>query len=565
MEGLHAITCKAVNVGMFKGASIGQGNLNISRLFYADDAIFIGEWSQSNVYNVICMLRCFYLMNGIKINVHKSKLLGLCVSDDDILDMASVLSCGVSKLPLTYIGLPVECNMGRCENWKYIIQKFSSKMSQWKARLLSVGGRLSLIKSVVGNLPTYYMSLYLMPTTVQKVLESMRNKFFIGGNLDEKKVTWVKWNSCLASKAMGGLGIGSIYALNVSLLFKWIWRFRCHPNDLWAKVIKGIHGQHGGIGTGRIAKSNASPWNVIVRSVSQLQLKGIDLLASCNRSLGDGKSVVFWEEYWCGDRPLKELFPRVYALDRDKRCTVAQRVNIIDWNNVLRRNPRGGVESSQFDDMKALISNVELSDNKDGWKWALNSTGFSVASARKYVDEHILQGGLSSTRWNKSVPIKVNVFRWRLSMNKLPTMVNLDRKGIDVGSLLCPVCSEYVENGDHLFFSCGMAHDLWELLARWCDLDISGVSNFAEWISWLDACQMTKTSRYILGGIADTMLWSIWNFRNALLFSTSKPKKATFWDSIVYQSFLWISSRNPKLSFSWVGWLDNPIVNIASL
>ena len=73
------------------------------------------------------------------------------------------------------------------------------------------------------------------------------------------------------------------------------------------------------------------------------------------------------------------------------------------------------MESSQFDDMKALTSNVELSDNKDGWKWALNSTGFFVVSARKYVDEHILQGGLSSTRWNKSVPIKVNVFRWRLS------------------------------------------------------------------------------------------------------------------------------------------------------
>ncbi|PWA41601.1 RNA-directed DNA polymerase, eukaryota, Reverse transcriptase zinc-binding domain protein [Artemisia annua] len=276
--------------------------------------------------------------------------------------MASVLGCGVSKLPLTYLGLHVGCNMGRCENWKCIIQKFSSKMSQWKVLLLLVGGRLSLIKSVVGGRISYYMSLYLMPATVQKVLESMRNMFFIRGNLDEKKVTWVKWNTCLASKAMGGLGIGSIYALNVSLLFKWIWIFRCYTNDLWAKVIKGIHGQHGGIGTERLAKSNASPWNVIVRSVSQLQLEGIDLLSSCNRSLGDGKSIVFWEESWCGDRPLKELFPRVYALDRDKRCT-------------------------------ALISNVELSENKDGWKWALNSTGFSVASARKYSVNYY--GGLA--------------------------------------------------------------------------------------------------------------------------------------------------------------------------
>ncbi|PWA41840.1 reverse transcriptase domain, Zinc finger, CCHC-type [Artemisia annua] len=75
-----------------------------------------GEWSQSNAYNLIRMLRCFYLMSGLKINVHKSKLLGLCVSDDDILDMASVLGCGVSKLPLTYLGVPVGCNMGRSEN-----------------------------------------------------------------------------------------------------------------------------------------------------------------------------------------------------------------------------------------------------------------------------------------------------------------------------------------------------------------------------------------------------------------------------------------------------------------
>ncbi|PWA44163.1 RNA-directed DNA polymerase, eukaryota [Artemisia annua] len=113
---------------------------------------------------------------------------------------------------------------------------------------------------------------------------------------------------------------------------------------------------------------------------------------------------------------------KVVDIDRDKRCTVAQHVNIINWNNVLRRNPIGGVESSQFDDMKALISNVKLSDNKDSWKWALNSTWLSVASARKYVDEYIFQGGLSSARWNKSVPIKVNIFWWRLYLNKLPAM-----------------------------------------------------------------------------------------------------------------------------------------------
>ncbi|GKC55447.1 RNA-directed DNA polymerase, eukaryota, reverse transcriptase zinc-binding domain protein [Tanacetum coccineum] len=572
MESLHVITYKAVNIGMFKGASIREGNLDILHLFYADDAIFVGEWSQHNAHNFICMLRCIYLVSGLKINVYKSKLVGVSVFNKNVTDMATVLGCGAAKLPMTYLGVPVGCsNLGRVDNWKCIVQKFTAKMSQWKARLLSVGGRVSLIKSVVCNLPTYYLSLYKMPTCVQKKLEYMRNKFFVGGDLGDKKVTWVKWNVCLASKALGGLGVSdenvidmatvlgcgvaklpmtylggdlgdkkvtwvkwnvclaskalgglsieSIYALNMSILFKCIWRFCCNPNDLWAR----------------------------------LQSKGVNLLASCKRSLGDGMNISFWDETWCGDSPLNVLFPRVYALEGDKKCKVAHRINVSNWNMVLRRAPRGGVESSQLEDLKALIQNILISDNKDGWKWSLDSNGFSVASARKYIDEHILPCGLSCTRWNKGVPIKVNVFLWRLNLDKLPSLVNMDRKGMDIDSLLCPVCGDHVESVDHLFFSCGMARELWRLLARWCDLDITSVANIAEWFLWVDACKVTKTARYILEGIAATLMWSIWNFHNALIFSDCKPKKATLWDSIVSQS-LRITSR--------IGWLGNLIDNV---
>ncbi|GKB28401.1 putative RNA-directed DNA polymerase, eukaryota, reverse transcriptase zinc-binding domain protein [Tanacetum coccineum] len=142
MEGLHAIVSKAVNTGLFKGASIGHGNINISHLLYADDAIFVGEWSNSNAYNLICLLRCFYMVSGLKINMHKSKFSGVNVPDEDVSNMALVLGCGVAKLQMMYLGVPVGCNMGRCDYWERIVQKFESKMSQWKAKLLSVGGHL---------------------------------------------------------------------------------------------------------------------------------------------------------------------------------------------------------------------------------------------------------------------------------------------------------------------------------------------------------------------------------------------------------------------------------------
>nr|GEU55362.1 putative RNA-directed DNA polymerase, eukaryota, reverse transcriptase zinc-binding domain protein [Tanacetum cinerariifolium] len=56
MEGLHAIVSKAANLGIFKCTSLGANNLCISHLMYADDAIFMGEWSVNNVNNLLCIL-----------------------------------------------------------------------------------------------------------------------------------------------------------------------------------------------------------------------------------------------------------------------------------------------------------------------------------------------------------------------------------------------------------------------------------------------------------------------------------------------------------------------------
>lgn len=222
MEGLHAVIRKALLIGLFKGALIGQRGFRMSHLIYADDVVFMGDWSLQNANNLIGILRCFFVTSGLKINVQKSKLLGVGVDHAESSEMASILGCGVSTLPLTYLGVPVGCNMSRIDNWKGVLDKFKHKLSTWNSRTLSVGGRLALIKAVLGNLPTYYMSLYKVPVAVEKNLESMRNNFFVGGDSEDRKMTWVAWKKCMASKEYGGLGVGSIYALNRALLFKWI-------------------------------------------------------------------------------------------------------------------------------------------------------------------------------------------------------------------------------------------------------------------------------------------------------------------------------------------------------
>ncbi|GKB66579.1 hypothetical protein Tco_0927991, partial [Tanacetum coccineum] len=312
--GLHVVIRKALLIGLFKGALIGQRGIMMSQLMYDDDVILLGD---CNLWRV-------------------------GVDHEESSKLASVLGCGVLVLPFTYLGVHVGCNMSRLANWKDVVDKFKHKLSTWNSHTLSVGGRLALIKVVLGNLPTYYMSLYKVPSAIERNLESMRNNFFIGGDLEDRKMTWVAWKKCLASKEHGGLGVGSIFALNRALMFKWIWRFMVTFEDLWIKVIKNIYGNSGRIGEASFPSSASSPWIAILKATKHLTEKGIDLLSLCKRKVGDGSSISFWDDDWCGDRPLKLQFPRVYALDDAKSCTVVERLRLLDWFSVFRRPPRGG-------------------------------------------------------------------------------------------------------------------------------------------------------------------------------------------------------------------------------
>lgn len=78
--------------------------------------IFMEGWYLCNASNLINMLQCFFLSSGLKIDVHKSKLLGIGVFVDDITEMSSVLGCRASTLTLIYLGVLVGCNMVRIVN-----------------------------------------------------------------------------------------------------------------------------------------------------------------------------------------------------------------------------------------------------------------------------------------------------------------------------------------------------------------------------------------------------------------------------------------------------------------
>ncbi|GJV46643.1 RNA-directed DNA polymerase, eukaryota, partial [Tanacetum coccineum] len=96
---------------------------------------------------------------------------------------------------------------------------------------------------------------------------------------------------------------------------------------------------------------------------------------------------------------------------------------------------------------------------------------FSVKFVCQLIDDSNLPKEEVATRWVKVMPIKINVFARRVRLDKLPTRLNLSLKGIDISTIVCPLCHASVESGSHIFFSCPMARHLWRKLMRWWELE----------------------------------------------------------------------------------------------
>ena len=111
MEGLNVALEAARDQRIFKGIDITYGGLTISHLFYVDDALFVGEWSQSNLKNLACILQCFHVTSGLKVNCHKSKVFGIGVSELESTNWANILGCVSGTLPFNYRGVPVGANV----------------------------------------------------------------------------------------------------------------------------------------------------------------------------------------------------------------------------------------------------------------------------------------------------------------------------------------------------------------------------------------------------------------------------------------------------------------------
>ena len=148
-------------------------------------------------------------------------------------EIKNILRCSVVHLPIRYLGIPLGANPKKVSTWKPVLEKIENRLALWKAKLLSRAGRLVLIKSVLNNLPLYYLSIFKMLKIVAHIIIKMQRKFFCSIDERQKRIPLVDWSTIQKSKELGGLGVGDLVIKNAALLFKWWWHFSKGDMSLW--------------------------------------------------------------------------------------------------------------------------------------------------------------------------------------------------------------------------------------------------------------------------------------------------------------------------------------------
>lgn len=108
-----------------------------------------------------------------------------------------------------------------------------------------MAGRLTLLKSALDSLPTYWFNLYRIPSSICNEIDKIRRDFLWGWNHEKnpptRKMHLLKWAKLCCQKEGGGLNISNLDARNIALLGKWWWRWKNDRELLCRRVIRQVY------------------------------------------------------------------------------------------------------------------------------------------------------------------------------------------------------------------------------------------------------------------------------------------------------------------------------------
>ncbi|XP_071727663.1 uncharacterized protein [Rutidosis leptorrhynchoides] len=341
-------------------------------------------------------------------------------------------------------------------------------------------------------------------------------------------------------------------------------RFKTETNTLWVTVIHSIYGSNGKLvlGNGRARNPNASLWNSICDAGKHVDGLGISFSNSLIRSIGDGKSTSFWDDIWVGNARFKDRFKRLHRLEIDKDINISSKIEEFKGDGLGNwAYPPMGLTNSELNELRDTVRNLQLTEGKkDCWSWNLNSKGiYTVKDCSVLVEKVILPRAVNSIESlrNGLVPKKVEVFIWRARLGRIPVRFELDKRGIDLNSVRCPICDGDIETVDHILFSCQVAKDIWAKVLKWWGYN-SAIFGFEAIFNGTFGGVAHDHKKNQWQAVCWVVCYILWKNINAKVFKNKLETVPSLFSEVQVLSYDWISRRCKGHIMDWLQRFSHP-------
>ena len=476
MEVLSQLLHRTEVADLICGFKVGKelvSGLSISHLLFADDTIVFCDADPDQILHLRMVLGCFKVVTGLGVNMGKSEIVSVGVVPN-VSQLANILCCHVGILSMSYLGMPLGASFKVSAVWNPILEKIEQRLTGWQRLYLSKGGCLTLLKSMLSSLPTYFLSLFTIPKHVVERIEKLQRNFLWGGLRDGFKHHLVGWNNVCCPLANGGLGVRRVDVINRALLGKWLWRFGREDNNLLRRVIAAKYGleRNGWFSNQPKGTHRCSLWKGIMLGRDKFR-SHIELVA------GRGDRVLFWHDIWCCGIPLKSLFLVLCSCASNKTASIESLlIRPVEgggrvWNLTFTRNFNDWEMDEVLNCFTFIHSKTPPNEDPDVLRWTPRQHGRFKAKSFYQV----LSGKVDITFpwkaiWRVKAPRRVAFFAWTTAWGRILTYDNLMRKGYSMAGW-CYMCREGCETGDYLLIHCALTSNIYHsILLLWGSLGV---------------------------------------------------------------------------------------------
>ncbi|KAL9662694.1 hypothetical protein QQ045_027527 [Rhodiola kirilowii] len=481
MEWLTKDINHAVSDGFIQGYSTGVGGRSITSLLFADDILIFTNGCKKSVENLMAIVQDFCDYSGQQLNNEKSFIFFpkkmRRARQKMLLDITKFHK---GTFPITYLGVPLYTGCTKIDYFQSLEDKVRKRISGWMKNMLSFGGKIALIDSVLNSVGIHCMSILPIPITVLNRVGSIIRSF-LWDKGDGKRRHWVNWENVCREKSAGGLGIKRLKDVMLALHGKLAWIY-INSDSLWAFHARRrfIHGTR-----------RSCIWNSIDHIIVSLREESRQIIGQGNISVAQ----------FCDRLGITKPRCLVNARLRDVRSDVT------NWQDIISRIPTN---------RRSLYENLSCSCGEDIYIWEGSENGcFSANKLRRSFQTKWPDVRWANNIWSKWIPMEVGCFVWKFFMSAVPTDEKVMGIGINMASR-CRCCKfSSVESINHLFFKGDIAQSAWTYFKS---MSGGGLIGGKESFTRVIAARSPKNFMSCIKiGVACCTLWEIWKYRNGIL------------------------------------------------